>query len=74
MEYSSFTFPIVPVLSHVIFSLEPTTHASPPFGAVSVMEPFTSKFAADTALTSLSVTSETRTFSVVPIASATDQE
>ncbi len=65
---------IEPVLVHVMFSVVPTTHASLPFGAVSVRDPLISNSASDMSFTVSSDASATCTFRLVPIASDTVQE
>ncbi len=56
---------------HVTFSIAFTTHASVPFGAVSVREPTIEKLEADTSFTVASVVSDTRTLTVVLMESGT---
>src|SRR5216117_2133321 len=72
-EYSSFTAPRVPALVQVMVWVEPTTHVSPPLGAVRAREPRILKFAGDVWVTVASLLRVTLTLTVVEIASGTVQ-
>src|SRR2546426_1791 len=72
-EYSSFTAPSVPALVQVMVWVEPTTHVSPPLGAVRAREPRILKFAGDVWVTVPSLLRVILTLTVVEIASGTVQ-
>ena len=69
MEYSSLTFPMVPVLVQVIDCVLPIGHDSPPLGAVTVRDPLMLKFAGDVETTVVSSRLVIRTFTVVETSS-----
>src|SRR5438445_467990 len=73
VEYSSFTSASVPALVQVMVRLSPTTHVSPPLGAVRARAPRILKFAGDVEVTVESLLRVIRTFTVVEIASGTVQ-
>src|SRR5438128_11698172 len=72
-EYSSFTAPSVPALVQVMVWVEPTTHVSPPLGAVRAREPRILKFCGDVWVTVVSLLRMILTLTVVEIASGTVQ-
>src|SRR2546425_1193600 len=69
LEYSSFTLGLVPVDVQVIVCGAPIVQTSPPFGALTAMLPRILKFASEVSFVEASVTSETRTLTVLEIAS-----
>src|SRR2546422_8489219 len=73
VEYSSFTSASVPALVQVMVWVEPTTHVSPPLGAVRARAPRILKFAGDVEVTAVSLLRVILTLTVVEIASGTVQ-
>src|SRR2546422_6038114 len=73
VEYSSFTSASVPTLVQVMVWVEPTTHVSPPLGAVRARAPRILKFAGDVEVTAVSLLRVILTLTVVEIASGTVQ-
>ena len=69
VEYWSFTLGTDPPVVQVMFCEEPTVQTSPPFGAESVKPARIVKAASDASVTVESLTSVTRTLTVVESAS-----
>src|SRR5213593_4106915 len=69
LEYSSFTLGIVPADVQVIVWADPIVQTSPPFGALTVRLPRILKFASEMSFVEASVTSETRTLTVLEMLS-----
>src|SRR5206468_1437026 len=69
LEYSILTLGIVPPDVQVIVWADPMTQTSPPFGAVTVRLPRILKFPSEVSFAEASVTSETRTLTVLEMLS-----
>ena len=69
VEYTSFTLVTDPPVVQVMFCEDPTVQTSPPFGAESVKPARIVKAASDASVTVESLTSVTRTLTVVESAS-----